>query len=392
MLRKRFLISVLSLLTLVGVSSGVTSAAPNSNYDNLLAAGNGNTYLAMEDGSSFYAAGTGSYLGVSAGDYSATPLKVDISNIAMIDAGNGTHRVLVKNDGTLWSWGFANYGEGGTGKRTHIIKVPTKSNLIDDVKEARAGKGFTVVLKNDGTVWSFGKNLYGQLGIGTKGSGTLSGVPVKIQGLSRIVAIDSSHSTSAALDEDNVLWVWGQGSSGSLGQGNDEDQTFPVPYPIEDVKSFSVGEERLYVVTNSGEVYGSGRNVQGKLGDGTTIKRNYPVSINITNVDKISVGTTVTLALKKDGSVWAWGVNSDGQVGNGTSQFSYKTPVQVIDTTYSPLTDVVAIVAKDDHSHALKSDGSLWAWGSNGNGKLGIDKKVKKQIVATKSDFPNPFD
>ncbi|WP_028590287.1 RCC1 domain-containing protein [Paenibacillus massiliensis] len=391
MLRKRFLISVLSVVMLVGVSSGVTSAAPNSNYDNLLAARNDNTYLAMEDGSSFYAAGLGMNLGVSAGNYSATPLKVDISDIAMIDAGNGTHAVLVKNDGTLWSWGYASYGEGGTGQRTQIMKVPIKSNLIDNVKEARAGKGFTIVLKNDGTVWSFGTNLYGQLGIGTKGKGTLSGVPVKVQELSRIVAIDSNYNTSAALDEDNVLWVWGQGSTGSLGQDNEEDQTFPVPYPIEDVKSFSVGEDRLYVVTNSGEVYGSGRNVQGRLGDGTTIKRSYPVSIDITNVDKISVGGSHALALKKDGSVWAWGVNASGQVGNGTSQFSYKTPVQVIDTTYSPLTDVVAIVAKDDHSHALKSDGSLWAWGSNGNGKLGIDKKIKKQIVATKSDFPNPF-
>ncbi|PYE49297.1 copper amine oxidase [Paenibacillus barcinonensis] len=390
MLRKRFLLSVLSLVTIVGLSSGIANAAPNSSYDNLLTAANYNTYLVMKDGSSFYAVGQGGRLGVSAGNYSAIPLKVDISDISMIDGGMGTHSVLVKNDGTLWSWGYIAYGEGGTGKRQENLKVPTKSPLIDNVKEARAADGFTIVLKNDGTVWSYGRNSYGQLGIGTKGEPI--GVPTKIQGLSRIVAIDSNERTSAALDEDNVLWVWGQGATGSLGQNSDEDQPSPVPYPIEDVKSFSVGPERLYVITHSGEVYGSGRNTQGQLGDGTKIKRSYPVSIDITNVEQISVGSNATLALKKDGSVWAWGVNNSGQVGNGTTNFSYNTPVQVLDNSYSPLTDVVAIVARSNHSHALKTDGSLWSWGSNDNGKLGIDKKIQKQIVATKSDFPNAFD
>ena len=123
---------------------------------------------------------------------------------------------------------------------------------------------------------------------------------------------------------------------------------------------------------DDGSVWAWGYNSTGQLGDGSTYTRSAPVQVKgpggigtLTDVVAIAAGAYHSLALKSDGSVWAWGYNSYGQLGNGTTTTGY-APVQVIG-----LTDVVAIAAGYYHSLALKSDGSVWAWGYNGYGQLG---------------------
>ncbi|WP_445671825.1 RCC1 domain-containing protein [Paenibacillus sp. FSL W8-0439] len=290
----------------------------------------------------------------------------------------------------MWSWGFAGHGELGTGKVRDSAKEPVINKYINDVKEVRAGGQFTLALKNDGTVWAYGENNFGQLGNGTKGASASSVKPVQVQGLEDIVAINAGDSFGAALDKDNQLWVWGRGYDGAMGQDDKEDQPTPVQYRIGDIKTFTAGPDRIYVLTNSGEVYASGNNSSGKLGDGTSTFRRSPVLINVSNVSRLKAGKSQTFALKNNGTLWGWGTNNVGQVGDGTDVFSVKVPSQVVDDTNTPLTDVVAFSAAGTHSHALTADGTVWSWGSNGNGELGIGN-VKTQYAATKTNFPNPF-
>ncbi|WP_254634769.1 copper amine oxidase [Paenibacillus sp. GbtcB18] len=377
--------ALISVLTLA--SSPIPASAAINVYDSLLSAGESTTFLVKSDGSAFYAAGSNASgkLGYTGSTSNQTvPVQSVGTDIAMVDAGL-SHSVLLRKDGTIWSWGSATYGETGTGLKTGVSNPPVQNVFLNNVKEVRAGNNFTLALKQDGTVWAYGKNSDGQLGIGTK---DYSLKPLQVLGISDIVAIDAGDDFGAALSSDGSLWVWGNGAYGALGQGDKADQLLPVRYPLDNVQDFAVGSDRIYVLAD-GFLYGSGSNTSGKLGDGTTTTRLSPTFINISNVADIDAGDTQTLVLKTDGTVWAWGQNTNGEVGDGTKQ-NAKVPVQVIDTSALPLTDVIAIDAGGTHSHALKADGTLWSWGSNASGQLGTGNSVSERF-ASRSKFPNPF-
>jgi hypothetical protein len=133
-------------------------------------------------------------------------------------------------------------------------------------------------------------------------------------------------------------------------------------------------------------LWGWGDNSSGQIGDGTTISREYPVAVlNVdsspfTDVVAISAGATHAMALKSDGSVWAWGTNESGRLGDGTTAPRVH-PVSVM-TASGPLTSVVAIAAGGMGGMALRQDGTVWAWGDNTFGQLGNDTTVARSLAA----------
>lgn len=380
-----------SLALAVFASPFQASALPmlDKTYDNLITTEGYNTYVLKQDGSAFFSTGSNSWGRLADGSSAnnkTSPVQGIGFDFKMIDAGD-SHELLLKPDGTVWAWGYGYYGELGTGDKVDSRREPTQIPFINDVKEIRGGNDLSVFLKNDGTVWTMGSNDQQQLGAGLTASYSVT--PVQVQGLTNVVAIDTGGDMVAALKADGTVWVWGDGLYGIAGNGTTTDISTPVQFPITGVKAFTMGYDRLYVVTNAGELYGVGSNTMGKLGDGTTTKRLTPVKINISNVKDIDAGETSVTLLKEDGSVYSWGQNSAGQVGNGTT-VAQKTPVQVLDTNIQPLTGVVAIDSGGAQSIALKSDGSVWTWGFNGNGELGIGNSTN-QSFATLSNFPNPL-
>ncbi|MED1790369.1 copper amine oxidase [Brevibacillus laterosporus] len=392
-MQKKFSALILSSVLFTSLFSPVVSHAQDSfNYDNLLSADNTRTFMVKKDGSVIYGTGSDANGGLGSSAVKAkttTPVPVDdLSDVLMVDAGNA-HSVALKTDGTVWTWGWSGFGELGNEKAKSTEKTPYHVKWLSDVKQVRAGENFTLALKEDGTVWAFGKNRSGQLGDGTTEARVK---PVQVSGLTDIVAIDAGEEFSLALTEDGTVWAWGNNSIGQLGNGTRENALEPVQVSdLTDVIDISTGDRRAFAVTSNGDVYGWGYN-QGKLGDGTKKNRNSPVLIDgIYDVVAVDAGRQHTLALKEDGTVWSWGSNTDGQLGYGTPVNYSMTPNQVFLETTESLNGIVAIDAGGSHSHAIKEDGTVWSWGYNSNGELGLGHS-KKQMYPAKIKSINLFD
>ncbi len=183
------------------------------------------------------------------------------------------------------------------------------------------GREHVVALKSDGTVWTWGSNGEGQQGRGTTAN-TL--VPTQVASLgTNNVAVETGHNHTVVLKSNGTVWTFGLNSDGQLGDGTTTLRRSPVQVSgITDAVGIAAGRDMSYAIRSGGQLWAWGRNELGQLGDGTTTRRLTPVrvgaSINFADVKTLTGGRDHGVAVKTDGSVWAWGWNAYGQVGDGT--------------------------------------------------------------------------
>ncbi len=282
--------------------------------------------------------------------------------------------------------GGGNYAGGlGDGSTTDRLTPVRVSGLTGVVAVAADSGGVvccganSLAVKSDGSVWAWGGNIEGQLGDGTSIDRYS---PVQVSGLTGAVAVAGGCYFSLALKSDGTVWGWGanwDGQTGTTTPPSEQGAKVLVLSPAQvsgltDVIAISAGSEWGMALKVDGTVWAWGKNRKGQLGDGTSIDRYSPVQVKelsdptgyLSGVLGISGGDGAhSLAVKSDGTVWAWGSNPDGGLGDGSTT-ARLTPVRV-----SGLTGVVAVEAGSDYSLALKSDGTVWAWGGNRRGQLG---------------------
>jgi hypothetical protein len=234
----------------------------------------------------------------------------------------------LKNDGTVWAWGYNNYGQLGNGTYSNS-NVPVQVSGLTGVTAIAWGWWHSLALKNDGTVWAWGYNKQGQLGDGTK---TDSNVPVQVSGLTGVTAIAGSWKHSLALKNDGTVWAWGYNGDGQLGNGTNTNSNVPVQVSgLAGITAIAGGYQHSLALKNDGTVWAWGYNGDGQLGNGTNTNSNVPVPVSgLTGITAIAGGGYHSLALKSDGAVWAWGENYSGQLGNGAWGDNSNFPVQVL--------------------------------------------------------------
>lgn len=271
------------------------------------------------------------------------------------------HTLFLMDDGTLWTWGENIHGQLGEGSNVNS-NVPVKV-FLNDVVDVQAGRNHTVALLKDGTVWTWGNNSSGQLGIG---SNKVYNEPVKVKGLSNIVMIASGFMHNFAIDKDDNLWGWGNNVLGQLGDGTNINRLEPVIIKeITDVKFIAGGFGHTIIQTKNGNVWCWGNNSSGQLGLGHFNNTNKPVlNTNISNVKMIVAGREHTIALLNDGTVWSWGDNRLGQLG-----------IEDIRQTNLPLhiprlNDVKKISTYSFHNLALTLNNKIYGWGNNFSSQL----------------------
>lgn len=268
--------------------------------------------------------------------------------------------VALKNDGTVWAWG-SNYG-GQIGLTTSDpVTTPTQVNGLTDVVNVEAGGNFGIALKNDGTVWTWGSNTGGALGNGS--TVVKSIVPVQVSGLENVKQIGAGVFTGYALKNDGTVWAWGLNTKGELGNGGKGSQS-NVPVQVEnltDIVEISVGLDYAMALKSDGTVWGWGSNDNGQLGIGKYGMQKSPVQIpTLSSIKDIEASRFGSFAIDSEGTVWAWGRDVGNILADGTKNTTetYLNPIK-----NENLSGFISIAPGNSFALGIKNDGTLWTWG-----------------------------
>lgn len=341
-----------------------------------------------------------------------------LSDAVAVSARNHHNLVLLAN-GEVWSWGY------------DIGDAPTKVQGLADVVAIAAANYYNLALKKDGTVWSWGLGVYHP-----ESNTIDKTLPTQIEGLSDIVGIAASAASNAALKRDGSVWTWGGNSSGQLGDGTRtyDFRSQPTKIAIANVSRLVAGEDFLFAELTDGSVWTWGNNSVGQLGDGlpdvnvwnpgfTPAYRLVPAPVDaLKGYKQLAAGHSHALGVAPDGGLRAWGYNDAGYPQcDDFGDVSYEnytlrtSPVAVkgapknplvvqsgkmfnavidadgvlwtwgfgplgrdLNAWYRPLPKKIPnlkathVSAGQSHSLAISDDGAVSAWGSNGNGQLGV--------------------
>jgi alpha-tubulin suppressor-like RCC1 family protein len=307
----------------------------------------------------------------------------------------GTNSLALTNDGKLFAWGQNSVGEAGIGDFTYLTTPtsPYMNGLLagKDIIDVALGDYHTLALTNDG-LYSWGYNLNGQLGLGSASSQISLPSAVIISG-KRISTISSSGSNVLALTSDNTLYSWGANNYGQLGVGTKITSASPITVNVtgvltgKTVTKITNSGSTSFAITSDGQLYSWGYNAVGQLGDGTKTNQLYPVAVNMTGVlagktiSKVFCSTLSTFVLTSDGMAYSWGMNSNGQLGDGT-EVSQVNPIAVSMTGLLSGKTITEIAASGTGQTTLflTSDGLVYGVGQNGNGQLG-DGTVTSSLI-----------
>ncbi|MEH6473839.1 MAG: thrombospondin type 3 repeat-containing protein [Halopseudomonas sp.] len=260
-------------------------------------------------------------------------------------------------------------------------------------KQVSTFDDFVMAINEDGSLWGWGKNKDGQLGIGSL---EYRNTPTQIGTDSNWIYVDAADDWTLAIKADGTLWGWGDSEYLGSGDGTSIEITTPIQISSDTGwVAVSGAWDHSLALKADGTLWGWGDNDDGQLGDGTTSRDTYPMTQIGADSDwkTIFAGDMYSLAIKADGTLWAWGDNYRGQIGNGTSGVEAEnnggdsddadqlTPVQIgLDTNW------IAITGGYGHTLGLKADGSLWSWGKNRNGELG-DGGTEDRSIPTRVGF-----
>ena len=297
------------------------------------------------------------------------------------------------NQGSIWeysgsaaayAWGYNQVGTLGQNDRTQRsspVQIPGTTWTQVRVRYQNTG---SFGLKNDGTLWAWGDNDDGKLGLDLPSDSDRSS-PTQIPGTTWS-RIRGSKNGGMATKTDGTLWVWGMNGQGNLGQNNRTTYSSPRQVPGTWSNNFDNGDGIMLGVKSDGTLWGWGAQAErGTLGQnqgGGWYRYSSPVQIPgttwSTTAGALDVDSECAAVIKTDGTLWCWGRNSTGRCGpasppGGNNGFS--SPVQVPGTTWSQ------VASGNYNTIAIKTDGTLWVWGANHNGAHGLNNTAPDDTV-----------
>jgi len=319
--------------TITRKSSPVQTVAGGTNWRISSGMSGGNTCGAIKSDGTLWTWGANN--SGQLGDNTITKKSSPVQTVAggtnwSVISTDGVAFGAIKTDGTLWTWGIGGFGTLGDNAGTNRSSPAQTTSATNDWKFVCVGGQAMHAIKTDGTLWAWGYNGYGHQGTNTGITNNFS--PVQIGSL-LWSTVCTGKTGAAAIRSDGTLWLWGSNSYGNLGTGNTTNRSSPVQTIAGGTnwKQVQVGKHSAGAIKNDGTLWVWGRNDYGNIGDNTTTHRSSPVQTisGGTNWKEISIKDTQCGAIKTDGTLWMWGFNGQGQLGtNDTTNRS--SPVQTV--------------------------------------------------------------
>ncbi len=299
---------------------------------------------------------------------------IGLTNVKSVTAGSISSMIL-KTDGTVWTWGGNTNGQLGTSGSGDIL-IPTQVTFLSEIKKISCNYNHALALREDGNVFAWGSNVYKQLGT-SSGSSTR-----QVMNLTNIIDIDTSLYNSIALKADGTVWTWGSSDSGVLGRAYSYSSDYVTPKQIPgltNIKSIAMGGSHALALSNDGQLWGWGSNYQQQLTNVLTAEKIYtPVQIPyFTDISEIFAGPSRNIVLKADGTMWIWGGLGFGHKHNWAGSYTIqKTPIQMEDVYKNEyLQNVLSVCMGSQNIIVIKTNGTILIWGANDYGQL-CDGKI----------------
>jgi alpha-tubulin suppressor-like RCC1 family protein len=333
--------------------------------------------LGLKADGTLWAWGSNSYgqlgLPLSAGTSQPVTAPVQVPGTWVQVAAGTSHTLALKADGTLWAWGLNNYGQLGfasTSSSTNFTATPTQ--VAGSYVQVASGAHHSLALTASGTLYTWGRNTAGQLGVITNnGTATATPTPTAVTGTYVIIAAGASHSL--ALTVTGTLYTWGSNQYGQLGTVVNAGTPTPTATPTQVAGVYTRlagGGDHSLAIQADGSLYTWGRNDHGQLGAASSATAWVSTPARVPGVwVQVAAGDQHSLGLKADGTLWTWGLNQDGQLGRASSATTVTADLVPTRSTTALVTR--CLVGTADTSLALKGDGTLWICGGNDYGQYG---------------------
>lgn len=291
-------------------------------------------------------------------------------------------------------FGYNDVGQLGT-NNVSITDVPLSTPVTipaNWIQIATGGYSYSIGIRSDGTLWSWGFNSEGELG---QNNLIHRSSPTQI-GTSRWSQIVAANYHNLAIRSDGTLWGWGGNDCGQLGQNNIDNRSSPVQIGTDNSwVMISANANSSFALRNDGALFAWGLNASGQLGLNDIIDRSSPVQVGTSSWSMVNTGGTTTYAIRSDNTLWGWGLNDGWQVGD-TTQTYRSSPVQL--TADNGVVSFTQIAGGDKHGLALDNKGWLYAWGSNNVGCLGLGSvgpgmtyRSRPTLISTNAGFSKVF-
>jgi alpha-tubulin suppressor-like RCC1 family protein len=371
-----------------GLTYCVSGACKQPVIPAVLSAGSRHTCF-IKPGGQLYCWGANSYGQVGTGnmDPANAPFAVpSISTAVQVAAGDG-HTCVLKVDNTMWCWGQDDNGQCGQGVKGTVRLTPVLVQGLPakTITQIQAGIYNTYVLMSDGSIYAWGTNIAGNLGVGTTPAFSYTPVLVSQNNLSKAVLIASAYTHVCAVNWTGDLYCWGAGSHGEIGNGGISSAFTPAKVlTLGMVVGVDVGYQHSCAILKDGTTWCWGYNKNGLLAIGNA-NDPAPAPAKVTSAPApsiLAVGGYHSCVVKPDGTLACWGDNGDGQGGTGTPGATLTT------ATAAQISGVATASSGGFHTCARKGDGTLWCWGENDQGQLGLGNFASPVATPSKVTIP----
>jgi len=294
----------------------------------------------------------------------------------------GSNVGALKTNSTLWTWGVNLFGQLGDGTTINRSSPGTTIGGATNWCKISFGASHVGAIKTDGTLWTWGRSTGGRLGdnsvIGRCSPGTTAG------GGTTWCSVSAGYQHTTAVKTDGTLWLWGCNNVGQLGDLTVIDKSSPITASGGGTTwcTVSAGYKHTTAVKTDGTLWTWGCNTFGQLGDTTTTNRSSPGTTSGGGSNWCALASGAynrnSGGVKTDGTLWTWGCNTCGPLGDG-GVTARSSP----GTTSGGGTSWCMIASAESRTGAIKTDGTLWTWGYNSVGILGDGTTINRSSPGT---------